>query len=336
MPPDRWLALTVRVPPSASSPGREAPETAPHPRTGEDGRTLAPGSAGGDESSTPVPPVLHLRELLPELLLELGGRGVEEVEDAFTTYLQPPEDLEAFLQEARARLQEVAGTGAELRWAWQPQEDWETLWRAGLGPRRITRRLHVAPTWDIPEVGEGEILIVLDPGMAFGTAEHATTRGCLRLLDSRVREGDRIADIGSGSGILAIAAARLGAREVLAVEMDPLACEVAEENISANGVQDRVRILVGEVREGDSLPGGPYQGIVANIQRSVLLPLLSALRRNLATGGWLILSGIQAEERDVVRSAASRHGLVLEGEDGEGEWWSGAFAVTNPPPGVTP
>jgi ribosomal protein L11 methyltransferase len=122
---------------------------------------------------------------------------------------------------------------------------------------------------------------------------------------------------------------------VLAVEMDPLACEVAEENIAANGVQDRVRILVGEVQEGDPLEGGPYQGVVANIQRSVLLPLLSTLRRSLVTGGWLILSGIQAEERDVVLSAASLHGLILEGEDGEGEWWSGAFAVTNPPPGGT-
>lgn len=335
MPPERWLALTIRVPASASSPGREAPETVSQPRPGGESRTPASGSAGGDEFSPPVPGTLPLRELLPELLLELGGRGVEEVEDAFTTYLQPPHDLEAFLEEARVRLQDVAGTAADLRWAWQPQEDWETLWRRGLGPRRITPRLHVAPTWDIPEVGEGEILIVLDPGMAFGTAEHATTRGCLRLLDSRVRAGDRIADIGSGSGILGIAAARLGAREVLAVEMDPLACEVAEENIAANGVQDRVRILVGEVQEGDLLEGGPYQGVVANIQRSVLLPLLSTLRRSLATGGWLILSGIQAEERDVVLSAASLHGLILEGEDGEGEWWSGAFAVTNPPPGGT-
>jgi ribosomal protein L11 methyltransferase len=266
-----------------------------------------------------------VRELLPELLLALGGRGVEEIGDSFTTYVPPPADLEAFLHELRARLREVGARGAELLWTWQPQEDWETLWRRGLGPRRITQRLLVAPTWDIPEVGEGEILIVLDPGMAFGTAEHATTRGCLRLLDARVREGDRVADIGSGSGILSIAAAKMGAREVLGVEVDPLACEVAEENLIANGVQDRVRILAEEVREKDPLPGSPYQGVVANIQRLVLLPLLISFRDSLAPGGWLILSGILTEERDEVLAATSRHGLLLEEEDGEGDWWSGAF-----------
>jgi len=263
---------------------------------------------------------------MPELLMELGGRGVEELGDSFITYL-----LEAFLQEVRARLRAVGARQAELRWAWQPQEDWEIFWRRGLGPRRITRRLHVAPSWEVPDVVEGEIVIVLDPGMAFGTAEHATTRGCLRLLDPRVREGDMVADIGSGSGILAIAAASLGAREVLAVEMDPLACAVAEENFAANGVRDRVKILVAEVRELEPLPGGPYQGVVANIQRSVLLPLLTTFRDSLVDGGWLILSGILGEERDEVLGTASRHGFVLEEEDREGDWWSGAFILPAPP-----
>ncbi|MGW8266710.1 MAG: 50S ribosomal protein L11 methyltransferase, partial [Longimicrobiales bacterium] len=229
------------------------------------------------------------------------------------------------------RLREVGAQGAELRWAWQPQEDWETLWRRGLGPRRITDRLLVAPSWEVPEVGGGEILIVLDPGMAFGTAEHATTRGCLRLLDTRVGEGDRVADVGSGSGILAIASARLGAREVLAVEVDPLACEVAEENTAANGVRDRVKILAEEVGVTGTLPGSPYQGVVANIQRSVLLPLLTTFRDSLVDGGWLILSGILTEERDEVLDTTSRHGLALEEEDEEGEWWSGAFIRQAPP-----
>jgi ribosomal protein L11 methyltransferase len=290
MLPDRWLTLTVRVPP---------------------GGAVRPAS-----------------ELLPELLVSLGGRGVEEKGDAFTTYLLPPEDLEGFLRLARSAVDELALPGADLHWAWQAQEDWEIYWRRGLGPRRITDRLLVAPTWDLPRVREEEILIVLDPGMAFGTAEHATTRGCLRLMDTRVGQGDRIADVGSGSGILSIAAAHLGAREVLAVEGDPLACEAARENLAANGVQGRVRILEEEFRGLAPLPGGPYRGIVSNIQYSILLPLLPAFRDSLEEGGWVILSGIQTEEQDDVVSGAAARSLLLEEEDREEGWWSGSFRLS--------
>ena len=293
MPPDRWLALTIHLPPEAE---------------------------GGHLQGTSP------RELIPHLLLELGGRGVEERADSFTTYLLPPEDIDGFLQEARAKLGEVSVDGGAIQWAWQPQEDWEELWRRGLGHRRITDRLHVAPTWDVPEVEEGQILLVLDPGMAFGTAEHATTRGCLRLLDSRVREGDRVADIGSGSGILSIAAALMGAGAVLAVESDAMSCEAALENLEANGVRDRVRILVEKILPTGPLPGGHRDGIVANIQSSILLPLLPVFRESLLPGGWLILSGILHEEREEVFSAASGQGLLLEEEDQEAEWWSGAFS----------
>lgn len=330
MVPDRWLALTIRLPPSHQPEGSESPKAGSDP--GESGEWP---SSKGMRRADPIPASGLLsdpvRDRMPELLLELGGRGVEEIGDSFTTYLLPPAEPETFLQEVRARLRAVGARQAELHWAWQPQEDWETFWKRGLGPRRITRRLLVAPSWEVPDVVEGEILIVLDPGMAFGTAEHATTRGCLRLLDPRVREGDLVADIGSGSGILAIAAARLGAREVLAVEMDPLACGVAEENLAANGVRDRVRILVEEVREPGPLPGGPYQGVVANIQRSVLLPLLTTFRASLVDGGWLILSGILEEEREEVLETTFRHGFVLEEEDGEGEWWWGAFILPASP-----
>jgi ribosomal protein L11 methyltransferase len=290
MPPDRWLSITVTLP--SESPG-----------------------AGG-------------LELLPSTLVELGGRGVEEEEGAFTTYLPPPADLEGFLRLVRSRLDELALSGAELRWGWRAHDDWEILWRRGLGPRCVTDRLIIAPSWEVPDVEEGRILIVLDPGMAFGTAEHATTRGCLRLLDSRVREGDRIADVGSGSGILAIAAARLGAREVLAVEGDPLACDVARENLMANEVQGKVRVVQEEYRGREPLPGERYQGIVANIQSSVILPLLPAFRDSLVEGGWVILGGILEEERRSVLSVTAGHGLDLEEEDPEGEWWTGAFRLS--------
>lgn len=292
MSPDRWLVLTVHIPAGASG---------------------SPAS-----------------ELLPDVLVGLGGRGVEEKGESFTTYLPPPEDREDLLRMARARIGELEIHGAELHWDWQSHDDWENLWRRGLGPRQITNRLVVAPSWQVPVVQEGQVLVVLDPGMAFGTAEHATTRACLRLMDSRVRGGTRIADVGSGSGILSIAAALLGAQEVLAIEGDPMACDTARENVAANGVEERVRILQEELRGSEPLPGGPYQGIVANIQSSILLSLLSTFRESLEEGGWVILSGILAEERGTILSGTSGHDLRLEEEDWDGEWWSGAFRLTRP------
>jgi ribosomal protein L11 methyltransferase len=267
---------------------------------------------------------------IPEILVALGGRGVEEKDGAFTTYLLPPEDLEAFLEGVGARFREAVEAKVSLHWNWQAQEDWASYWKRGLGPRRISDRILVAPTWEIPEVREGEILVVLDPGMAFGTAEHATTRGCLRLLDGRVRGGDRIADIGSGSGILSITAALLGADGALALEMDPIACAAARENVLANGVADRVQILAQEVIGSRPLPQAPFDGIVANIQSTILIPLLPAFRESLVENGWLILSGILEKERDEVLEAAGAHGLCLEEGDQEGEWWSGAFRPSAP------
>jgi len=288
MPPDRWLILELRIPPEDL-----------------------------DDRS---------REAVPELLMALGGSGVEESGDGFKTYLPPPMELEEFLARARAELREAVPDRVEIRTSWQPHEEWEHLWRRGLGPRRVTERITVAPTWDLPESRGEEILIQLDPGMAFGTAEHATTRGCLRLLDGRVGEGDRIADIGSGSGILSIAAAALGAREVVAVEEDPMACEAAHENVDANGVGDRVRIVVKRVETTGSLPDAPFHGIVANIQRTILEPLLPVFRGSLIKGGWVILSGILQEERETILAAAGAQGFLLDEEDREDSWWSGVFS----------
>jgi ribosomal protein L11 methyltransferase len=271
-------------------------------------------------------------ELISPVLLELGGSAVEESEGVLVTYLPPPPNLEAFLDGARHRLQGLSpSTELDLSWRWQPQKDWESLWRRGLGPRRITPRLIVVPSWERFDPEPGEILLNLDPGMAFGTAEHATTRGCLRLLDSRVAAGSRIADVGSGSGILSIAAARLGAREVLSLDMDGLACETAIENVSRNGVEDRVKVLEAQVEGGTPLPDAPFDGVVANLQSHLLLPLFSAFRESLAPGGWLIVSGILVGERDEVLSAASAKGFTFVEDDEEDGWWTGVFSPAPSP-----
>lgn len=266
--------------------------------------------------------------LVTAVLLDLGASAVEEGAGAFLSYYPPPLNVQEFLATARKRLEEVAGGAPfDVHWRWQAQEDWEVLWRRGLGPRRITPRLMVVPSWEEYHPKPDEIVIVLDPGMAFGTAEHATTRGCLRILDEIVEPGSRVADVGAGSGILSIAAARMGAVEVLAIEMDEMSCETALENISRNGVADRVEVLAARLEGDGELPKAPYRGIVANMQSHILHPLLPLFSRSIEAGGWLVVSGILAgEEREMV-AAASGHGFTLLTEDREDQWWTGSFSL---------
>ena len=123
-------------------------------------------------------------ELLVEPLLGLGARGVQEVEGRLITYLPPPADPEAFVRRAQAALREATGLDQlALTWYWQDHREWALLWRQGLGPRRITDRLVVTPSWCGADTPDGAVVVTIDPGMAFGTAEHETTRGALRLMD---------------------------------------------------------------------------------------------------------------------------------------------------------
>ena len=157
--------------------------------------------------------------------------------------------------------------------------------------------------------------------MAFGTGEHATTRGVLRLMPSIVRPGDRVADLGAGSAVLAIGAAHLGAWRVAAIEMDADAIGNAEENVRANGVQDRVVVI-----EGDAemlLPHvAPVRVVLANIISSVLIPLLPVVKSALTTDGVAIFSGILREERDGFISVLAGQGWTVEQEDIEDAWWT--------------
>lgn len=264
--------------------------------------------------------------LVAEALLELGGRAVEERDGWLYTHVEAPEDPEAF--EERARMLLAAGTGAadlQLRVAWRDHVDWSEAWKRGLEPRRITDRLVVTPSWHAFDAEPGDLVIVLDPGMAFGTAEHGTTRGCLRLLDRAVVPGTRIADIGAGSGILSIAAAALGAAQVVAVEGDPLAVEALEENVRRNGALDRVQWREQWADAGFLQTLGPLDGIVANIESGVLGPLLPGFAATLEDSGWLILSGILGEEWDEMEASAETCGFATVDVDRDGIWRSGWF-----------
>lgn len=271
-----------------------------------------------------------LQPLLTEVLLALGGAAVEERGGRLATYLLPPEDPEAFASAAEALLRDTLppGEAPEVSWRWQADEDWARRWKRGLAPRKLTERLVVKPTWTHWDAAPGEIVLEVDPQMAFGTGEHATTRGCLRLLDRVLRPADRVLDVGSGSGVLSIAAVLLGAAEAVAVEFDADANLNARENLERNGVENRVRLV--ERSADAALLGelGRFDLVLANILSGTIRPLLPAFRATLGEGGRLIVSGILREESGAVLQDAAAAGLRLAMVDEEEEWWSALLVPT--------
>ena len=268
---------------------------------------------------------------LAQALVELGGRAVEERDGWLITHLPEPVDPDAFVHEVTPFLSRWLGEPVTVVHGWRTAEDWAETWKRGLGPRRITHRLWVTPSWERVEAGTDAVVVVVDPGMAFGTAEHATTRGALRLLDRTLHPGERVVDVGAGSGILAIAAALLGAAEVVAVEGDPVAAPYGRENLGRNGVAARVRWLESRADAALLRGLGPVDGFLANLESGVLLRLLPGLWDGVRPGGWLILSGITGEEWEGFAHDVTCAGLSLEAMDLEDEWCSGHFSR---PPGL--
>lgn len=263
--------------------------------------------------------------LLADGLMGLGGRAVEERDGWYVTHVEEPTDPDDFARRAPQVLALITGLGEiEVQVSWQPHEDWAETWKRGLVVRRVTDRIVVRPSWlEATDVGSDDIVIVLDPGMAFGTAEHGTTRGCLRLLDRAVEPGDRVLDVGSGSGILAVAAVHLGAAGVVAIEGDPLACEALDGNLARNGVTGRVRVIQAWADEAMLRGQHPVSGAVANLETGVLTPLFPGLTAALAKGGWLIVSGILEDEWAGVEETLVDAGYEVVDVDADGEWRSG-------------
>jgi ribosomal protein L11 methyltransferase len=273
-----------------------------------------------------------------ETLIELGGLGVIEQDDVLTTYVRPPDDVESWLGHAGSVLADVLdGAAFELEWRWEANEDWALAWRRGLRSRRVGERFVVTPSWALPDAGPNDLVLVIDPEMAFGTAEHASTRGVLRLLERAVRPGNRVLDVGTGSGILAIGARAVGAASVLAVEMDGDALDSTRRNLRRNAVEDGIEV-VHAVVDNDFLlrQRSGFDVIVANVLSSVLVPLLAGFRAAVRGEGRLILGGMLEEEADGVRQAAEAAGWCLQQEDVEDGWWSVLFQPCSERPPAAP
>ena len=201
------------------------------------------------------------------------------------------------------------------------EEDWANAWKDYFFIHRVGRRTVIVPSWREAdyEPRPDDVVLLLDPGMAFGTGLHPTTRLCLAALEDRVPVGSRVLDLGAGSGILAIAAARLGAGTVDAVELEPVAATVCRENVERNGVQSVVRVLEGTL-ESRPEAAGPYDLAVANITIRVIEAVHEELARRLAPGAPAILSGVLAERSEELRATLEAAGWSHMRTDQEGDW----------------
>ncbi len=263
---------------------------------------------------------------LAEGLIACGGQAVQEDGEWLHTWL-PAQDPEETVAAARERLASLVSGPLEIEWELQPGQDWTARWREGLGPRRVGKHLIVSPSWSAPSVAPDDILIVIDPQMAFGTGEHASTRGVLRLLEAVPVSGCDVLDVGTGSAVLAIAATRLGATSVLAVESDADALINARENVAGNACETSITLQHAVVDAAFLRTRARQWDIVlANVLSGVLRPLLAAFRSSLRPGGNLILGGILQSEAPAMIEAAGVAGLELMAEDREDEWWSARFA----------
>lgn len=272
-------------------------------------------------------------ELLADWLIQLTGRGVScfpaGVETEVVAYCSSPEDRASVLDLTQTRWGELASDlGVELPLAVHEsevrEEDWAENWKAHFHPLRVGQRFVIKPTWedwppanDPAAAGPDDLLIEIDPEMAFGTGGHATTQLCLEALERHLRPGDRVCDLGTGSGILAIGAALLGSGPVAAWEVDPVAVEAAARNFARNDVTGTCTLWASDAREAQS---GPWDLLVANIHTSFLLELIPRLPDLLRPGGRAILSGATDSSAAALLAALEASGLHPISRAANGEW----------------
>lgn len=208
------------------------------------------------------------------------------------------------------------------------EDDWANNWMQYFKPIRVSKRLTIKPTWEeyVPASPE-EKIIELDPGMAFGTGTHPTTSLCLRTLEGVIQEGDEVIDVGTGSGILAIGAVRLGASRVLALDLDPVAVSSALENTRLNGLEDRIQVvesdLLSVLKKGSSAEVDaqlPVRVVVANILAEIILLFVEDVFEALQPGGYYIASGIYKNKEQSVEEALTAAGFEIEQTVREEDW----------------
>jgi ribosomal protein L11 methyltransferase len=273
--------------------------------------------------------------LAEDLAAELGERfavGVEVLDSGVRFYVAEDRflpDVQKTLERTLREFIETWRIEAQPTYsvASIPDEDWLELWKVNFKPLRVGRHLVVAPTWEDVTRGPEDRIIWIDPGQAFGTGHHETTRLCLEWLEAWA-EGEHdqgpklLMDVGTGSGILAIAAALLGFDRILAMDNDPEALQVARENLTLNSVTNRIVLQLGTAAAIKSR----FDVVIANIQALPLMDMAQSLVERLNDSALLVLSGILLEQKESVQSAFEREGLKLCMVKDAGEWCLLEFA----------
>lgn len=202
----------------------------------------------------------------------------------------------------------------------QKSEDdsvWADRWKEYFRPAKVTERIIIKPSWEEYEAQDDELILEIDPGRAFGTGTHETTSGCLELMEKYIKKGDKVLDVGCGSGILSIGAALLGSRCVYAIDIDPVAVEVTEENVALNGFSDVVR-----VEEGDLTKGVDFRAdiVAANLMADLVKLLTKDIAAHMEKDGVYISSGILLEKEDDVKQTLAECGFKVIDVIRKGEW----------------
>ena len=291
----RWLELSVRAP-------REfvEPLTSLFLKYGHAGVAVEePGGFNPDEGESP-PDTGHVRVM---------------------TYLPvgPTTKSREGSIDVGVRLMAQLGPVSRLRSREVDESDWQDAWREHFHILRVGSRTVIVPTWRSYEPAEADVVIELDPGMAFGTGHHPTTTMCLAALEELVEPGCSVMDLGCGSGILSIASAKLGASEVLALDLDATAVETATANVRQNGVGAVVAVDEGTLPHPSLRPGG-YDIVVANISSTVIGDLAPSIARATGPGGAVVASGVLEQARGQVVERLNEAGLSLDRVDVDGDW----------------
>ena len=256
-----------------------------------------------------APRIAHI-DLIDEALLARDRENV--VIHVYVAAEHNPAEVRLFMEERLT----AAGVACDISSDTVAEEDWATAWKAHYRPVELSDKLIICPSWLDCEVKPGQQVLRLDPGMAFGTGTHETTRLCLKLLERALHPGDRVLDVGCGSGILSIAARLLGSGETAGVDIDAVAVRVAEENAAENGITD-IAYMVGDLSAGIR---GTYNIVMANIVADIILRLLPDLGAVLATGGAFIASGIIDTRADEVIAGIAGQGYRVAERLDEGGW----------------
>ena len=263
-------------------------------------------------------------DAVANFIMELGSPGLEVKEEGDQRILRgylreeietPEKELRSFLDSLRA-LGLVVESG-DVRVSSLPAKDWLSEWRSDFHPFPVGRRLLIRPSWEPAPEDTGRFVIVIDPQMAFGTGEHCTTRFCLEALEEHLHSEDLVLDVGTGSGILSIAAVKLGAGRAVGLDIDPQAVQTARDNTRINGVSGQVEIVAEPI---ERIEAGGFDQVLANIDGHTLLKMLPELKRVARIGGKIVLAGFLIEEERAMLQSLSDHDLILLRMERQEEW----------------